>query len=509
MPSARFFRIQIGDTKKEALEISAIHLYNDNTRVDQTATLSSGFGLNATQLEPIKSDAPAAGTKIDVNLKLNRVTATYIVWTFASAVNVNAFRIGSGEREDSFLDKFSLQYSDDGITYWPFINILLDKKLFYPGPWQLSDLKPVGEGYPFCMSKVDQLIGSTGGSDVSLQDNYSFKNSRNGNTGSKSQNWVGNGMVNYALGLPGYFKSGKYYFEVTCATKNTYGIDTGYNSFVLGLFKDATERLSNFRDEAAPGASLCLNKSSQQTSGAGPRQYNHHYPYADDLPYKKFVPGVQHGLAIDFDTHTIQVVNPTWSDKPPGTYPVSRSNFASNTALGDKIRLAIITTGSYGLHILNDSMTINFGQAAFVNPVPAGFQPCFGPRWREVPHDFVMKEINLWTFNADGVSDMKQTGDDFYTNYNVGKTVNALDQGVGSYYIKGTISRVPNIENKRFMTLLFSHQSNRVIDQCVASNQGLYEFYGIEYGLYSIFSVDLRTGITSESIGPVYPKEIV
>ena len=265
MPSAKYFRLMVGDTKKTALELSAVHLYNDNTRVDQNATITSGFGLSGAELGIVKTGTPVDSSKIDIDLKIKRKTSLYLIWTFAADVNVNAFKIGSGSSESSFLDKFSLQYSDDGLTFKNFINIALDKKLYYPGPWQLTDLKPVGQCYPFALSKADQLVSNCTSGDVSLHDNYSFR-SLTSEPKPRNLNWAGNGTTGLAVPFPGTFQSGKYYFEVSCATKNLYSPSSAYNRFVLGFFKDPNERFTDYRLAASKGASFCIHHPSTTTS---------------------------------------------------------------------------------------------------------------------------------------------------------------------------------------------------------------------------------------------------
>ena len=508
MPSAKYFRLMVGDTKKTALELSAVHLYNDNTRVDQNATITSGFDLSGAELGIVKTDTPVDSSKIDIDLKIKRKTSLYLIWTFAADVNVNAFKIGSGSSESSFLDKFSLQYSDDGLTFKNFINIALDKKLYYPGPWQLTDLKPVGQCYPFALSKADQLVNNCTAGDVSLHDNYSFR-SLVSEPKPRNVTWIGASTTGLAVPFPGTFQSGKYYFEVCCATKNLYAPTSAYNRFVLGFFKDPNERFTDYRLSDSKGASFCIHHPSC-TSTDAPFTFAGNYDYSDEIAWKEFkAPGVQHGLAIDFDTRTIKIVNPTYAQKPPGVYDMTKCNFATATTLGEKLKLAIILPSSYGATIFNDGVYMNFGQDPFVNQPPAGFQAGFGPRWREVPDSFTMFQFKPSLFNADVSADYVAAGDTFEYSAPVFDMISAFENINGGYYIKGSITRVPNIENKRFLTSLFSHEAKQIVATCIASDTGIYEFYGIKYGLYTVLSVDIRDNTVSETIGPVYPKEIV
>lgn len=507
MPSARYFRLVAGDTKKSALEISAVHLYNDNTRVDQNATLSCGFGLNATQLEPVKTDSPVDGTKIDINLAATRLLSAYVVWTFATAVNVNAFKIGTGSGESTFLDSLTFQYSDDGITYTSFIKIVGDKKLYYPGPWQLTDLKPVGECYPAVMSMVDQYVTNFAQGDVSLVDNYTFNSARN-IVVPKIFNW-NTSTTGMQTNIPGFYTTGKFYFEVSCNTKNLYvGGETAYAKHMLGFFKDPVERLNDIRTANIKGAALCIHHSFAPVIDT-PFNVNTYREYNPLIKNKSFTPGVQHGLAIDLDNRTAKVVNPTYADVALGVYDITNFAGTTNLTAGERLKLAIFIPTTYGSLLYNDGISVNFGQKPFVNPVPSGFQAGLGPRWREVPTPFTGPDVPIVSYNRSGMDDPFANGEVreiLYSNFD--RTV-AFENFGGHFYIKGTITRDPNIQNKRFLAKLFSHDTGEFVMSCVVSPSGLYEFYGIAYGLYSVFSVDLFNNTVSEAIGPVYPKEIV
>lgn len=506
MPSARYFRLVAGDTKKSALEISAVHLYNDNTRVDQNATLSCGFGLNATQLEPVKTDSPVDGTKIDINLAATRLLSAYVVWTFATAVNVNAFKIGTGSGESTFLDSLTFQYSDDGITYTSFIKIVGDKKLYYPGPWQLTDLKPVGECYPAVMSMYDQYITNMSQGDASLVDNYTFNSARNLVT-PKSFNWSAS-TTGYQANIPGVYTTGKFYFEVSCTYNNLYGVGRVYSKHMLGFFKDPIERLADIRTASIKGATFAINHTCAPNIDT-PFNANTYREYSPTLLHKSFTPGVQHGLAIDLDTRTAKVVNPTYSDLAPGVYDMTNFTGPTNLTAGERLKLAIFLPTTYGSLLYNDGISVNFGQKPFVNPVPSGFQAGLGPRWREVPVPITGPDVPVVSYNRSGMDDPFANGEVRETLYTRLNTNLAFENFGGHFYIKGTITRDPNIQNKRFLARLFSHDTGEFLTSCVVSPSGLYEFYGIAYGLYSVFSVDLFNNTVSEAIGPVYPKEIV
>ena len=156
MPSARYFRLRLINNKP-SIEISAVHLYNADVRVDSTATITSGFTTDNVILGKVKTDVPDASSVVTVNTTTLQNTAFFIHWNFAAATNVNAFKIGSGNSQATFLNQFVLEYSTNLVDYIPFIRVNRDKQLKYPGPLALSDLKLYGESFPAILSRTEVM----------------------------------------------------------------------------------------------------------------------------------------------------------------------------------------------------------------------------------------------------------------------------------------------------------------------------------------------------------------
>jgi hypothetical protein len=119
MPSCKHFRVVILDDKP-IVKITALHLYNNDTRVDQNATLSTGFTSNSAQLEYLKNTSPSSNNVFEINLTSIRPVNRFIRWTFAADTNVNCFQIGFGDLESNSLQKFKLQFSLDGLSWGEF-----------------------------------------------------------------------------------------------------------------------------------------------------------------------------------------------------------------------------------------------------------------------------------------------------------------------------------------------------------------------------------------------------
>ncbi len=133
--AARYWRVIALDTYgREALAVSALHLYAAGARVDAAATVSCTI-------------APASGSVTD--LQSTALTATVewpraaygsggfaIVWDFGSAVDVDALRIGALDKA-RFPAFITLQSSDDGAA-WAIYSAAAG--VTYPGAGTLSGL---------------------------------------------------------------------------------------------------------------------------------------------------------------------------------------------------------------------------------------------------------------------------------------------------------------------------------------------------------------------------------
>lgn len=522
MPSCKHFRVVILDDKP-LLKITAFHLYNNDTRVDQAATLSTGFTSNATQLEYLKNSTPSSNNVFEINLPTIRPVNRFIKWTFASDTNVNCFQIGFGDLESNSLQKFKLQFSLDGLSWENIIFIGPDKKLAFTSAYSFSDLKPNGQCFPFLLSKVNHSLGWNAygafaygpkiGSDrrsiitgkQKLKENYSHVN---------SLGWMLSGNSELSGNLEGIFNKGKFYFEVSTFSENNFNYSSNgdntsvFNCLNLAIAPTNNERVAStgLRNTSTVYKTIGLNlpKYSLLSTGFG---YSSQNLYNRTLaPKTKFTPGVQHGILLDFDNKQSWFLNPTWSSAAPGKYPFTTDPLA---ALSGNSFLLALMFNNYGVSIdYLDDIYLNFGQSTFANAVPEGYNPGIGPRWNEVADDTQKQSINLgWFLNNDNLD---------HSLNPTKEHVELLKQMLpfnndfpGNYYIKGRITKQPDNPNKQFFAVLLEHSTQSLIDVCLANKDGYYEFYGIANTVYSVLSIDLKNNVISETIGPIMPTEII
>src|SRR5574343_1609340 len=106
MPSCKYFRVVILDDKP-LIKLTALHLYNNDTRVDQTATLSTGFTSDNTSLQYLKNTTPSSNNVFEINTTNIRANYSYIKWTFTADTIVHCFQMGFGYSELPSLEKFN------------------------------------------------------------------------------------------------------------------------------------------------------------------------------------------------------------------------------------------------------------------------------------------------------------------------------------------------------------------------------------------------------------------
>ena len=522
MPSCKHFRVVILDDKP-LLKITAFHLYNNDTRVDQAATLSTGFTSNSAQLEYLKNSTPSSNNVFEINLTTIRPVNRFIKWTFASDTNVNCFQIGFGDLESNSLQKFKLQFSLDGLSWDSIIFIGPDKKLAFTSAYSFSDLKPNGQCFPFLLSKVNHSLGwhTNGifaygpkiGTDrrsivtgkQKLKDNYSHVN---------SHGWLLSGNSELSGNLEGIFNKGKFYFEVSTFSENNHNFS--YNSDNNGVYNCLNLAIAPTNNERVASTGLRNNSAIYKTIGLNLPKYcslSTGFIYSNQnlynrtlAPKTKFTPGVQHGILLDFDNKQSWFLNPTWSSAAPGKYPFTTDPLA---ALSGNSFLLALMFNNYGVSIdYLDDIYLNFGQSTFANAVPEGYNPGIGPRWNEVVDDTQKQSINLgWILNNDNLD---HSLDPTKEHVELLKQMLPFNNDFpGNYYIKGRITKQPDNPNKQFFAVLLEHSTQSLIDVCLANKDGYYEFYGIANTVYSVLSIDLKNNVISETIGPIMPAEII
>ncbi len=510
MPTATHFRLRVF-SDKPLMKLSLLNLYSGNMRVDQGATLTAGFAPSSGSIASLKDTNVVEGTSIDLNKATTPDSKFYFVWQFSTATHVDTFRIGSADGPETYVDQFILESSSDGVKYTRFINITNDKKLGYPGPWQLSELKPVGQSFPalfnslenlFDLSKPadDVLVGPDGRSLVPPNMELARRLCE---LNVSQHSYTSQAAV---FEIPGHFTTGKFYLESLMdffaeTYSSLYGTSMP-DAVNLCFIADNDEKAVKFSSGLGPLISL-IQKSSGQINGVNSYSY-----VGESIVRDRFVPGYQCGFGIDFDNRELTFVNPSWSSTPPAS-PFVATNATTvfkTYPVGTKYK-AFIVIGFYALNRNHAPVYFNFGQNAFNNAVPSGFHNGFGPRWKEERVDipvatgetsFDYINRNYFPANFNNKEDLVIETDDAVFDLTT----------VGVYYIKGNITRQPNIDNKKLEAQLFSVKAGKIIKRCKVSSAGLYEFYGIEYGAYVVLSVDLLNNTVSESLGPIFPLEI-
>lgn len=130
MPAARYWRMVGIETYAGGdLELSALHLYSADARVDATATLTCSHAPIAGTLANLQDDNTAtvcrfAGAAV-------RSAGFALVWDFGAgnAFDITAIRPGAGGDKAAFLTSCWLQSSDDGIA-WSYV----ERSGRYPWP---------------------------------------------------------------------------------------------------------------------------------------------------------------------------------------------------------------------------------------------------------------------------------------------------------------------------------------------------------------------------------------
>lgn len=131
MPAARYWRaIGLQTYGGAALELSALHLYLSGVRVDASATLSSAIAPSFGALANLQDGSTSTVCRWD-SVSANGFALS---WDFGSAQGVDALRLGSGALQSEYLERLTLQYSSNGVTWetssslgrfrWPSANTL-------------------------------------------------------------------------------------------------------------------------------------------------------------------------------------------------------------------------------------------------------------------------------------------------------------------------------------------------------------------------------------------------
>lgn len=516
MPSANYFRVCIV-SEKPTIELSAFHLYDDNNRVDQNATITTRIDNLTGDISSLSIDNPTDSSGIKFNTPLVFLTRRNITYNFSTLTNVNAFRIGTGSNETTFADEFMLQYSDDGFNYITFINVSLSKKMSYPGPYQLTDLKPVGQCYPLVLPReLTVNTANTGLAPILGDDQRSFIGV--GTDTYQDANIAYNTPAcMYQWNVPGWFSKGKYYFEVYKESSNK---ATANGAIVDGIqdvvwyypglcFFDQQSGNNKERDTTGTRNVSSINtlfpKCAYLVNGAQTAAWTN-VNQLTQANYN-FKPGFQNGIFIDLDAGAITVISPSYYNNTNIVIPDSSIKMVNMVSFAANGISSVIRFGNNYCWPLSN-FSYNFGQDPFLYaPIldDPTIQLGFGPRWKEevkpITYSNNSSGILSW-FNND-LKDYKFNQDRF--DFQLIDYYKVDYKRLGEYYIKGQVTRIPDIANKRFVVRCISSKNNVEIAQCRISSDGIYEFLNLEYEPYILTSIDLDNNTVVESIGPIFP----
>ena len=490
MPTARYFRLKI-IKNKPSYEISSIQLFNDNTRVDEIATITSGFETDTNKLNVLKNNVPDNTSFVGIGSSLVNYSTLYFIWSFASATNVNAFKIGSGSSEDTYLNQFLLEISTDGLSFKPFILIKGGKKLKFPGAWTLSELKPFGEAFPALLEPGNLPSYNANiynGIVQVLPDGRSLF----AQTRERENDSYYNGYDAFQIiDIPGFHTTKKYYIESTVANYHDFISTTIWLVAVKNPLENKLQFIKAGDMTSRVGFSLNNRYLAYSTTYTGaPTTFNGE---------KK---NVTQGLCFDLITRDFFIHNAEYVVEPKLTSTILSGNFDSDNVTTDKYKFFILIWGGFSSRNVS-KIDINFGQRPFIRNPPAGIST-LGTRWEEdlnpnndlIPIDFGFSFSRSEFTNIEPV---------------LSKDVEPILKNItlSDYYIKGSITRTPDIQNKKFKAILIKNEDGTTISTSFVAPDGTYEFFGIPYEAYTVVSVDLRSNTVSETIGPIYPLEIV
>ncbi len=142
MATARYWRaIAISTYSADRLELSAWHLYGSaGQRVDSAAALTCTVPALSGDVSSLQDTDVETSVVFDV-----RSPGFALVWDFGSGSpgSVQSVRFGSAETQVSFLSEFTLQYSEDGIS-WTWLSTT--GRHPWPGPRAMGEVTQVVSG---------------------------------------------------------------------------------------------------------------------------------------------------------------------------------------------------------------------------------------------------------------------------------------------------------------------------------------------------------------------------
>lgn len=158
MATARYWRaIAISTYSAAHLELSAWHLYGSaGQRVDSVAALTCTIPALAGDVSSLQDADVGTSVVFDA-----RSPGFALVWDFGSGTpgSVQSVRFGSADTQGAFLSEFTLQYSDDGVS-WTWLSTT--GRHPWPGLRSMGDITQVVSGDEH-FDKVSLLLQVDGG----------------------------------------------------------------------------------------------------------------------------------------------------------------------------------------------------------------------------------------------------------------------------------------------------------------------------------------------------------
>ncbi len=499
MPTARYWRLTPGiKSTPTTIELSGIRFLKDNTvlpmagvttRLNFTGSIGSADILRRTDIVDGESFVFP-----------NNRGVKAVVYDFQQIVDINTFQIGFGSNELKSLTKFTLEYSQDGLSYTAMTRIAENKKLKYTSPYTFSTVSNPDSGYPAVMDASFLLPSAMTSGRFWPQPNFdSFKRRvsvKNIDTGIPAMQSYNGG--DFFIPLTGWVKPGRHYFEFSMETvnnvieQNCIYIGMGYKTPDGHVYTKAKSLLLALNQ---PWNGRCTDVNFQV-------QQNISQPIT---PAYTLPPGgkrgYQGGIAIDLINGVFQQLNSPYIAN--FNYLTAEGYFATQSDQ-DSVFFFLVT-GSW-----NDSNDIdfsfNFGQKPWVNPPPVGYDSLIGSR-HEVVEDT--------TFNTNLFPSEKEFYD-FPIVFDKMEIVspnwksrkdNLLHSVDQKYFIKGNVETSGGEKTPKIVKLLTFPELTQVASTKSRASDGLYEFLHLKNRTYAIVSQDLG-GATynSEIIGPIKPS---
>lgn len=139
------------------LELSALHVYGPTGRVDESATLTCSHTPSAGTLAALV-DADTATTCTFAAAAV-RSGGYYLMWEFASAVEVSRVRPGSGASKAHYLERLQLQYLDPAGAWVAVIDL---GRFQWPGPNAMDVAPASADPYLDSVSALLPMNGAAG-----------------------------------------------------------------------------------------------------------------------------------------------------------------------------------------------------------------------------------------------------------------------------------------------------------------------------------------------------------